>query len=133
MSAVVADTQAVVWYLTEPHPLSPPAVEAMDAATAAGEPIWVASITLVELRYLIEKNKLPATVLEWLAAELDDDSSAFDLVALTREITDTMGVVAREKVPDLPDRIIAATALALGIPLVTSDRQIRASGVPVIW
>lgn len=133
MSAVVADTQAVVWYLTEPGRLTPEAVAAMDGATDVGSPIWVASITLVELRYLVEKKRLPSTVLEALMMALDDEGSAFELAALTREVADAMGDVSREKVPDMPDRIIAATAHALGLPLVTSDRQIRASGVTVIW
>ena len=133
MSAVVADTQAVVWYLIEPHRLTAAAAAAMDSATAAGEPIWVASITLVELQYLVEKKKLPAAVLAWLRAELDDPTSAFDLAALTREVADAMADIARDAVPDMPDRIIAATAHQMGLPLVTSDRQIRASGIAVIW
>lgn len=133
MSAVVADTQVVVWYLTEPHLLTPAAVAAMDGATAAGSPIWVASITLVELRYLIEKKKLPAAILEWLRAELDDPSSAFALVALTREVADAMGDIARDAVPDMPDRIIATTAHQMGLRLVTSDHKIRGSGIAVIW
>lgn len=133
MSAVVADTQAVVWYLTQPHRLTPAAIAAMDAATSAGEPIWVTSITLVELQYLVEKNRLPATVLDWLRAELDDVTSAFELKALTREVADALPLVSRDAVLDMPDRIIAATAHQLGLPLVTSDHKIRASGVAVIW
>ncbi len=133
MSAVVADTQAVVWYLTEPGRLTPAAVAAMDGATATGTPIWVASITLVELRYLIEKKRLPSKVLETLTMALDAEGSAFELAVLTREVADATAAVDRDKVPDMPDRIIAATSLALGLPLVTSDRQIRASGVAAIW
>jgi len=41
--------------------------------------------------------------------------------------------VKRELVPDMPDRIVTATAVALGVPLVGSDREIRASGHHVIW
>jgi predicted nucleic acid-binding protein len=34
----------------------------------------------------------------------------------------------------MPDRIIAATALQLGLPLITRDEAIRRSGVvPVVW
>ncbi len=33
----------------------------------------------------------------------------------------------------MPDRIIAATALHLGLPLVTRDHRIRASSVTTIW
>jgi len=29
--------------------------------------------------------------------------------------------------------MIAATAVALGMPLVTCDRQIHTSGIPIIW
>ncbi|WP_437730494.1 hypothetical protein [Sorangium sp. So ce1335] len=35
---------------------------------------------------------------------------------------------ARADVPDMPDRIIAATAVSLGVPLVTRDGKIGASG-----
>jgi predicted nucleic acid-binding protein len=41
--------------------------------------------------------------------------------------------VRREDVPDMPDRIIAATALALDLPLVTRDGKIRAAGIRTIW
>jgi len=38
-----------------------------------------------------------------------------------------------EIVPDMPDRIIAATALHLDLPLVTRDRAIQAAGLKAIW
>lgn len=37
-------------------------------------------------------------------------------------------------VPDMPDRIVAATALKLGLPLLTRDRKIRlALGTRALW
>jgi predicted nucleic acid-binding protein len=33
----------------------------------------------------------------------------------------------------MPDRIIAATALHLGLPLISRDRKIQLSSVPTIW
>ena len=39
----------------------------------------------------------------------------------------------RQDVPDMPDRIIAATALHLGVPLISRDGKIKASAVPTIW
>jgi predicted nucleic acid-binding protein len=33
----------------------------------------------------------------------------------------------------MPDRIIAATALNLGLPLVTRDRRLQAAGIQTIW
>jgi len=39
----------------------------------------------------------------------------------------------RDLVPEMPDRIIAATALRLGLPLITRDRRIAAAGIKTIW
>ena len=33
----------------------------------------------------------------------------------------------------MPDRIIAATALHLGLPLISRDRKIQLSSVNTIW
>jgi len=41
--------------------------------------------------------------------------------------------IPRNLVPDMPDRIIAATALHLGLPLVTRDRRLQAAGIDTIW
>jgi predicted nucleic acid-binding protein len=41
--------------------------------------------------------------------------------------------ISRDVVPDMPDRIIAATALHLELPLVTSDRRIQQTEVETIW
>lgn len=39
----------------------------------------------------------------------------------------------RQIVPEMPDRIISATALYLNLPLITRDAQIIASIVETIW
>ena len=41
--------------------------------------------------------------------------------------------VSRDIIPDMPDRIIAATALHLDLPLVTRDQKIQAAGITTIW
>ena len=46
---------------------------------------------------------------------------------------DALVFVSRSEVPDLPDRIVAATAAALQTPLISRDRKIRASQVQTIW
>ncbi len=41
--------------------------------------------------------------------------------------------IPRAAVPDMPDRIIAATALSLRLPLIAVDERIRTAGVvPVV-
>jgi PIN domain nuclease of toxin-antitoxin system len=44
-----------------------------------------------------------------------------------------MRTVSRSEVPDLPDRIIAATAVHLGVPAISRDGKIRTSSVDTIW
>jgi predicted nucleic acid-binding protein len=39
----------------------------------------------------------------------------------------------RSEIPDMPDRIIAATAIHLGVPVLSRDGRIRASSVRTIW
>ena len=48
-------------------------------------------------------------------------------------IAQTLALVNRESIPDMPDRIIAATALHLGVPLISRDGKIRASSIKTIW
>ena len=39
----------------------------------------------------------------------------------------------REAVPDMPDRIAAATAMYFGVPVISRDGRIRTSGVQTVW
>jgi predicted nucleic acid-binding protein len=48
-------------------------------------------------------------------------------------IAQTLTRVSRGSIPDMPDRIIAATALHLGVPLISRDARIQASSIKTIW
>jgi PIN domain nuclease of toxin-antitoxin system len=133
MPEVVVDTHTIVWYLASDPRLSTNAAEALDSATAAGERIHVPSICLVELTYLVEKGRLPVAARDRLLHALDDPAAPFSLAPLDRAVADALELVSRPEVPDLPDRIVAATAVALQLPLITRDRKIRASQVHTIW
>jgi PIN domain nuclease of toxin-antitoxin system len=133
MPAVAVDTHAIVWYLAGDERLSAKAAAALDLATADGEPIFVPSICLVELTYLIEKGRVPAAARKRLVEALDDPRTPCRLVALDRSVAVALQTVSRAEVPDLPDRIVSATAVALGVPLVSRDGCIRASSIETIW
>jgi PIN domain nuclease of toxin-antitoxin system len=133
MKSLVADTHAIVWYLFEPTRLSKPAEKAFDDAVDAGDLIFVPSISLVELRYLVEKGRVPVAILAQLDAVLELASTPFRLIALDLGITRAVEHIARVDVPDMPDRIIAATAHALKLPLVSRDRRIRSAAIQTIW
>jgi predicted nucleic acid-binding protein len=48
-------------------------------------------------------------------------------------MVEAMAQIPRDVVPDLPDRMIAATAVHLGLPLVTADHRIRAASLATVW
>lgn len=133
MTAVVADTHAALWVLTNSAKLSQTARTALEQAIAAGEPIYVASISVVEVVYLTDKNRLPRSALELLLAALRNPTSGLAMVALNQDVAETMTQIPIQIVPDMPDRIIAATALYLKLPLVTRDSKIQAAPLITIW
>ncbi len=133
MAAVVADTHALVWYFSRSARLSAAAFRAMEDALASGDGIHVSSITLVELTYLVEKGKQPLAALRRVERALEDETQGFIEVPVDMRISRELPRVPRAAVPDMPDRIIGATALHLGLPLVSRDRMLGESGIEVIW
>jgi PIN domain nuclease of toxin-antitoxin system len=133
MAAVVVDTHAAVWYLLNAKSLSSNAQKIMDDAVQAGDPVYVSSISLVEIVYLVEKGKLPAVVLDRLTSALSEPDSGFVIAPLTLAVALAISQISRETVPDMPDRIIAATALDLGLLLVTRNSKIAKTGITTIW
>jgi PIN domain nuclease of toxin-antitoxin system len=131
MIRVVADTHALVWALANDSRLSPAARAAF--SPGGNDTVGVSSISLAELLYLEEKSRLPAGTPARLKSVLGTPAWALEEVPFSLVIVDAMARLPRDQVPDLPDRIIAATALHLGVPLVTRDRQITATGIATIW
>lgn len=89
--------------------------------------------TLAEMVYLVEKQKIPETALQDLLAAIANPEHVLQEVPVHSEIVRKMSSVARVDVPDLPDRILAATALFYAVPLISRDRCIQASEVKTIW
>lgn len=133
MGSVIADTHAVVWYLALSPKLSPNALASLEATAQAGDLINIASISVVEIAYLVEKGRLPEVALQRLVSALTDPTSSFAVVSLDLAIAQGIRQIPRNLLPDMPDRIIAATALHLNLPLVTRDQRIQAVGIKTIW
>ena len=133
MPSVVTDTHTLVWYLTRSPRLSSAAFQRMRATVAGGDPLLIPTVCMVEITYLVEKGRIPAAARDGLARHLDQPNSDLRLVPLDRGVAEAVGRIARDQIADMPDRIIAATALHLALPLVTRDRHIRASGIETIW
>jgi PIN domain nuclease of toxin-antitoxin system len=133
MIRAVTDTHTIIWYLYDDVRLSPTARTWIEDAAAAGDQIALSTITLAEIVYLIEKGRVSAAALTRLMTELDATDAVLVEIPFDRHIVRAMSLVARTEVPDLPDRIISATALHLGVPIISRDRRIQASGLRTVW
>lgn len=133
MIAGVADTHAAVWYLFGDQRLSVKAKDFIDQAAAAGRTIEISPISLAEVLYLVEKNRLAASAFEDLRRALNNPKHVFKEAAFTGEVVSAMRRISRQAVPDMPDRIVAATALHLGVPVISRDGKIQASNVRAVW
>jgi PIN domain nuclease of toxin-antitoxin system len=133
VSALVADTHAAIWYYAGDPELSATARDRMDRAVQDGGVIVIASITLVEVAYLIEKRRIPAETFARLTGALGDPYYRLVLAPLDEKVATVLRLVPRDQVPDMPDRIIAATALHLGLPVISRDRKIKGSAIQTIW
>jgi PIN domain nuclease of toxin-antitoxin system len=133
MSGLMADTHALVWYLFQPARLSPNASVALREAIQGGDAIRASVVSIIEVRYLIEKGRLPAVYYDDLVLAAHDPNLALRLLPVDEDVALAVERIPRDVVPDLPDRIIAATALAHNLSLVTADRKIRLSRIPTIW
>src|SRR4051812_10459630 len=96
----------------------------MEQAAVMGQNILVSAISLAEIVYLVEKGRLEASAYDELKRALADPGYVIEEAPL---IVEAMRRIPRDAVPDIPDRIIAATAVSLGIPVISRDGQIRAS------
>ncbi len=138
MSDVLADTHAILWFLFDPARLSHPADAALTAASRTGR-IFISAITLVEVNYLSGKRSFPySDTLAQLVALVSDPLDPLEVLPLTLEVVLAMASVPRDEVPDMPDRIVAATAVAHKLPLVSADSKIRHSSglnalISVVW
>ena len=132
--AVAIDTHIIVWYILETGRLSNPASTLLDQTVNNGELIYLSAISIVEICFLIERGRLPAIVLERLTEAMNQPDSSVVLVPLDQAISLTIPQIDRATVPEMPDRIIAATALHLNLPLITRDHRIQAlQNVQTIW
>ena len=132
-AGLVVDTHALVWYLFRPEKLSARADSAISSRPAAGMSICASVMSLIEVRYLVENGRLPPEEYENLVLAFHDPLIPLELFSIDRDIALAVERIPRDVVPDLPDRIIAATALTHNLPLVTADHRIRAASIPTIW
>jgi PIN domain nuclease of toxin-antitoxin system len=129
----VADTHVVIWYIFADPRLSVTARNTIEQVAAQGNQVAFSSITLAEIVYLIERGRIDVTTLDRLLEALEGDNALLVEIPFDRHIAQALRQVDRGQIPDLPDRIIAATALYLNVPIISRDRRIQLSDIDTIW
>jgi PIN domain nuclease of toxin-antitoxin system len=129
---ILLDTHVVVWLAMEPAKISQKARVAIEETRHGGQGLAISDITLLEIATIESKGRIRLnTSLETFLTEIE---ARFIVLPMTSRVcVRAMGLpVAYPKDP--ADRIIAATALVEGVPLVTADQGIRRSkAVRTIW
>jgi PIN domain nuclease of toxin-antitoxin system len=131
MIVAVVDTHALIWAVLGDSRLSAAARAAM--TVGGSDSVGVSAISLVEIVYLEEKKRLGMGIFARIASTLAAPAGALVTIPVDAAIARSLALVNRDSIPDMPDRIIAATALHLGVPLVSRDAKIRASSINTIW
>ncbi len=133
MIRAVADTHTFIWYLAGDKRLSEQGRRFIDTAARDGDTVAVSSISLIEAVYLAERSRVPAGTLSRLVGELLAADGVFTEVPIDQQVATIMQQVPPGEIPEMPDRIIAATALRLGVPVISRDARIQASSIQTIW
>ena len=129
---ILLDTHAAFWLESDATKLSRSAVAAIKEARKAGTGLGISDFTLLEPAILVTKARIKLSVsLESFLQEIEKDFRIFPIssgaCAMLASFPSTF--------PNDPaDRIITATALVAGLPLVKADRKTRESRiVKTIW
>jgi len=123
------DAHTLIWYYHQESNirLSQGALTAIVEAERNGI-IFVPVIALIEILWMLERGKYPLTfdeILQDLA-----NNPVYNIMPLTMEIVKAMKNLSGM---ELHDRAIVATALITDSIIVTKDKELRTSGLKVIW
>ncbi len=122
MDSFVTDTQALVKFMMGKKVINDRSHQAYQSADKGESTIIVPAIVLMEVLYLFEKNRIDVGLLQteelFKSQNYQFEPLSFDILKTAVEIDD---------IPELHDRLIAATARYLDLPLITNDPEIRTS------
>lgn len=116
MDSFVTDTQALVKFMMGKKVINNRSHQAFQSADKGETIIIIPAIVLMEVLYLFEKNRINISLLK---TEDLFKSQNYQFEPLTFEILKTASEI--DDIPELHDRLIAATARYLDLPIITND------------
>ena len=130
---ILLDTHVLVWMVSSPGKISQLATREIRKAQRGGG-CAIASISLWELALLFAKGRLRSSGTVEASIREIVDTAAVSVLEITPEIAALAMAFAEPYPKDPGDRLIGATARAMGMPLITQDERILASPlVRSIW
>ena len=122
MDSFVTDTQALIKFMMDKKVINDRSHQAFLSADKAESTIIIPAIVLMEVLYLFEKNRIDISLFQTedllKSQNYQFEPLSLEILKVAAEITD---------IPEMHDRLIAATAKFLGIPLITNDPVISDS------
>lgn len=128
---ILLDTHALLWWALDPDKLSATAVSRLGEMERIGG--FASSISIWELGVKMERGKLDIGIsIEEFVRRLQG-GAAVELVPVDTQVW-LRSLALNWEHRDPADRVIVATALLKGVPLLTKDETLRAfRGVESVW
>jgi PIN domain nuclease of toxin-antitoxin system len=130
---IVVDTHVLIWDALRPELLSDNAKKAFSQANE-NDGILLCEISLWEIAMLVKKGRITLGTSYQEFIRLVLLSKNYQLQGITPEIAELSTQLSEDINSDPADRIIAATSLVMGYPLITADTNLnRADSLTTIW
>ncbi len=128
--AFLVDTHTLIWFLTKDNKLSARVIEILKRAEDGEETIIIPTIVLAEIMYICERKKVGLS----FSKIIEGLKGSVNYIVYDLDIDTIIKANELNKILELHDRIIVASAILTDSKILTKDENIRKSNyVDAIW